>query len=171
MKGTSAFILFVVVFFATTLPSRGQEVSDFDEIVDFSITLKDLHTLAAETSSNSQTRSNVNVDEFPLLLIDGYIASTVVHQDTEEAFSATIELIDGEWQELDQVNAYRARLVAEGEAFRERIPSRPPSSPRNDEILAGRRGIALVRLQSFQTDTVSGNPIAVLEILRFRVTR
>ncbi|MFW5994867.1 MAG: hypothetical protein ACOCRN_02060 [Spirochaetia bacterium] len=199
MKGKSALMLSVVVFFAASIASPAQEdaageqqdvarrqlVSAFDEIVDFSMTLEDLHTLARErssgssassngsngTSSDSQARTNVNIDEFPLLLIDGYIASTVVHQDSEEAFSATIELVDGEWEGLDEVHAYRARLLAEGDAFRERIPSRPPSSPGDDEILAGRRGIALARLQEFRTDPVTGNAIAVLETLRFRITR
>ncbi len=144
------------------LPAGAREISAFDSIVDFSITLRELAEIAAEREAGS-------VADEPLIIVDGYIASVVVTDDTDGSFSADIELVDGEWLDLDEVRAYRAVAVAEGERFRERIPRRPrPSAPR-DHIVAGRHGIAVARLVDIREDEARGGRLPVLEIVHFRV--
>ncbi len=162
MKRHLLSALCVTVAVLLQVPAGAREVTAFDSIVDFSVTLRELAGIAAEREPGSVT-------DGPLIIVDGYIASVVVSDDTEGSFSADIELVDGEWLDLDEVRAYRAIAVAEGERFRERIPRRPPPSPPRDSIVAGRHGIAVALLVDIREDEARGGRIPVLEIVHFRV--
>ncbi len=145
------------------LPAGAREAETFDSIVDFSITLRELAEVAAEREPGSVT-------EQPLVVVDGYIASVVVTDDSDGSFSADIELVDGEWFDLEDVRAYRAVVVVAGEDFRERVPRRAPPSPPRDHIVAGRHGIVVAQLVEIREDEARGGRLPVLEVMHFRVS-
>lgn len=109
-----------------------------------------------------------DVPRLPLLLVDGYIASTTITDESEDSFQAQVEMVAGEWDGLSEVHAYRVQLILPGEEFRSRVPARPPRDPGRDQIMAGRRGIAVARLIDFIEDPVSGHRMPQLEVLYFR---
>lgn len=147
----------------THVPVGAGEVTTFDSIVDFSVTLRELADIATERGPGAVT------DE-PLIIVDGFIASVVMTDEAEGSFAADVELVDGEWLDPHEVRAYRAIAVVAGEHFRERIPRRPPPSPPRDHIVAGRHAIAVARLVGIREDETRGGMIPVLEVVHFRVS-
>ena len=122
-----------------------------DEPVDFSITLADLHR-AAESGDDR------NIPSDRALAIDAEVGSVTVRADTEEQFTAEVELIGGSWLGERKVELYRAYALFDGTRYRDLFSRR--SSTR---IQAGDRILILAKYLGIGVDYDEKTPIAVVE--------
>ncbi len=155
-----------VALFAITIASvsaLSAQRLELDGPIDFSLTLKELSRIARVDSDRA-------VDHESYVVVDGFVSAALVTRRTDDDFRATIDLIGGEWEALEEVHTHQGRFLVEGDQFRERIFERPPRSPDSEAIIPGRRAVIIGRLLRFEDDQLSGRRIPVLEAQAVRIT-
>ena len=109
---------------------------DFDSVVDFSLTLKNLAD-AAEGKA-----------PFPsgkLLVLDGTVSDVNVISKDEATFKVRIELITGEWIGMEDVKSYSCYVDFTGSDFFKVFPARPPRSATRDVVQLNSRVVIVGR--------------------------
>jgi hypothetical protein len=91
--------------------------SDFDRIVDFSVTLKSL--AAAATGA-------VPVPTDRMVILSGTVSDVTILDSKEATFKVRVELITGEWIGTDEVKSYTCSVDFAGPEFFKVFPARPP---------------------------------------------
>lgn len=142
----------------------GAQKLGLDAPIDFSITLQDLSEMAAADGDRE-------ADYESYVVLEGYISATIVAERTEERFRAYVDLVQGEWEDLEQVRTHQGRLVVEGNDYQDRVFDRPPRNPSPDDIIPGRRALAVARLIRFDTHPTSGRTVPVMETVALRIVR
>jgi hypothetical protein len=122
-----------------------------DGPVDFSVTLADLHRAAASGDDRG-----IPADRS--LAIDGEVGSVTVRADTEDQFTAEVELIGGSWIGETKVELYRAYALFDGTRFRDLFSRRSAG-----RIQAGDRILILAKYLGIGVDYDETTPIAVIE--------
>jgi hypothetical protein len=105
----------IILLFGLNLSALDQK--DFDKVVDFSVTLKELHELV-------QNKNFTPAAFTKYFIISGSVASINPINPAEENFLAELETVNGEWKNLDSVAMYKAFVYVQGRDFYRRIPSR-----------------------------------------------
>ncbi len=118
MKVAAWFLLAVLL--ASPLSAATPE--EFDSVVDFSTTLKDL-------SQQVQSDGGASVDPNRYLILEGTVASIMIADPNPDSYVAVVELVRGEWIGLEQINLFRVYVIMEGPTFAERLPLRMPRDP------------------------------------------
>ncbi|MFO8064350.1 MAG: hypothetical protein ACQETQ_01175 [Spirochaetota bacterium] len=117
--------------------------ADFDEVVAFEQTLKSLAL---------SVRGEVDPPpEDTALIFDGIISGVRVIEPEEDGFRARIEVVSGEWRELEEIMLYKAYVEISGPDFFRRVPSRANREPSGGVLEANRR---VVVAGSFAGETV-----------------
>ncbi len=142
-------------FAAGNAPSAVSENSP----VSFKTTIADLHR-AAQSGDDSR------IPQDRLLLIDAEIGSITNRADTDEAFTAEVELIGGAWNGEDRIDLYRAYAIFDSPKFRDAFSRRSAG-----RLLAGDRIIVLCRYVGIGVDYDETTPVAVLEAFDLRRTQ
>lgn len=101
-----------------------------------------------------------------LLIIDAEIGSITGRADTDQAFTAEVELIGGSWNGEERVDLYRAYAVFDDPRFREHFSRRSAA-----RLLPGDRIIVLCRYAGIGVDYDETTPVAVLEAFDLRRTQ
>ena len=149
MKRTVLTIALAVAFSTALFAQKA--VAPADEPVAFDITLADLHRAAASGDDR-----NIPADR--ALAIDAEVGSVTVRADTDDTFTAEVELIGGTWLGEKKVELYRAYAVFDGTRYRDLFSRR--SAPR---VQAGDRILILAKYLGIGVDYDEKTPIAVIE--------
>ena len=110
--------------------------SEFDRVVDFSVSLK---TVAAAASSGAA------LPEGRLFVLDGTVSDVSVLDKEQASFRARIELISGEWIGTEDVKSYSCWIEFSGPAFFKSFPARAPKDPTPDMVFLNSRLLVVVR--------------------------
>jgi len=138
-------------------------LDDFDSVVDFSVTLKELAGADEAAARAYGLKSRY-------LILDGTVTSIQFLEPEEEGFRAQLELVAGEWVGLEEVRSYRCRVLFEGRRFFRLLPRRVPRNPDasvivpNDRVLVVARALRLVQEQGEE-------PVWLLEGVHARPVR
>jgi hypothetical protein len=119
-------LLAVVLLASIPLYMFGQSVEDFNRVVDFDISIRELALAAAEE----------NMEALPdkLVIIDGTVASRLLIDGNPETYVGQLELVGGEWIGVEDVVTYRCYLLLEGPRFANAIPARRSRTKNPAEI-------------------------------------
>jgi hypothetical protein len=136
---------------------------DFDRIVDFSFTIKELNRLPAD-------RIPAFLAAGRLLVLNGTVAGVRFIDNNEESFQVAVELVSGEWLGLEDVQSYRCTVLFRGSRFFPVFPQRAPRNPGQDIVSANDRIlVAASPLEKVTGD--GGEEIWILEGLHVRRLR
>jgi hypothetical protein len=119
--------------------------------VAFSITLADLNRAAASGDDRA-------IPAGKALVIDAAIGSITLRVDTDERFTAEVELIGGAWRDEDAVELYRAYALFDGLRYRDLFSRRSAT-----RLQAGDRILVLGRYLGIGMDYDEATPVAVIE--------
>lgn len=133
--------------------------SDFDGVVDFSVSLK---TVAAAAAGGPALPAD------KLFVLDGTVSELTVLESEAERFRARIELLAGEWLGTDDVKSYACYVEFAGPAFARSFPARAPQNPPADVVVLGSRLLVVAR-PARVTATLQGERRMLMEGLYFRV--
>jgi len=137
----------------------GQTLEDFNEVVDFSISIRELATAAA----------NNDMAALPdrLVIIQGSVASRLVIDANAESYIGQLELVGGEWLGVEDVVTYRCFLLLEGPRFANTIPARRTRNKHPDEIDLNSRILVVGEFLGL-FDMENGTTVPVLNALHIR---
>lgn len=129
----------IVVFVFLCIPCFifGQTFEDFNSVIDFETTMRELDTIAATG----------NPDALPakFVVIDGVVASRVVANSNPEEFVGELHLVGGEWLGVEEVVRYECILIIAGPEFASAIPARRSRRANPDEIELNTRILAVAK--------------------------
>lgn len=128
--------------------------SDFDKIVEFSTSLKNLEQ--SEFLENGK-----------LLLLNGTISNLQFLDKKRDSFKVMVEMVAGEWIGLEEVRSYHCFVLFAGEEFFSVFPNRKPKNPSSEMIFLNDR-ILLLAKASPSTEEMREQGIWLLEGLHVR---
>jgi len=114
----------------------GLSRADFEKVVDFSITLKDL---AAVAEGHESLPSN------KLVVLSGTVSDVNVIGKDAASFRVRIELIMGEWIGTEDVKSYTCYVDFSGSEFFAVFPPRPPRTHAPGTVVIDSRVIVVGR--------------------------
>jgi hypothetical protein len=135
--------------------------TEFDRIVDFSVTLKTLSDAAAGRAAPGAGR---------LALLEGAVSEIVVLDDRPGSWTVRVELMAGEWVGVDEVRGYRCWVTFSGSAYADVFPGEAPDEPSPSYIPLHTRVLVLGRPLS-PVVTPLGERVMTVEGLAVRVSR
>ncbi len=150
-KRIGATMLLAALLLLGPLAAGGEERSGFDQVVDFSVTLKTL----AENADNPQAEF---VRQGKFLILNGTVSNIRLLSPEPAGFRAEVELVLGEWAGLEEVHSYRAYVLFEGPQFYRQFPKKKsPSAPPqaigvNDRVIVVARALELISVEPDRTD-------------------
>jgi hypothetical protein len=140
----------VLVLMIWTTAAFCIDAGDFDEVADFSVTVKTLSRLDESAASAYGL-----MDRF--LLLDGIVTNILVLDANEENYLVQIELVSGEWIGMDEVRSYSCWVLFSGPRFAGVFPTRVSRKPppgvitSNDSILIVAKPLQTVEIDEGQT--------------------
>jgi hypothetical protein len=141
--------------------ASAQTRTEFDRIVDFSVTLKTLSDVAAGRAALGAGR---------LVLIEGTISEIVVLDDRPGSWTVRVELMAGEWISVDEVRGYRCWVTFAGPAYADVFPGEAPDEPSASYLPLHARVLVLGRPLS-PVVTPLGERVMTVEGLAVRASR
>lgn len=137
----------------------GQSFEEFNGIVDFETTMRELDR-AAETG---------NPDALPsrFVVIDGVVASRVVVNSNPDEFVGELRLVGGEWIGVEEVVRYECVLIITGPEFASAIPARRSRRANPDEIELNTRILAVAKALGLY-EREDGSIVPVLQAFQVR---
>ncbi len=141
--------------------ASAQSRTEFDRIVDFSVTLKTLSDAAAGRGAPGAGR---------LALLEGTVSEIVVLDDRPGSWTVRVELMAGEWISVDEVRGYRCWVTFAGPAYAEVFPGEAPDEPSASYIPLHARVLVLGRPLS-PVATPLGERVMIVEGLAVRASR
>ena len=135
--------------------------SDFDRVVDFSVSLK---TVAAAADGKAA------LPEGKLFLLDGTVSDVSILDKEQGSFRARIELITGEWIGTEDVKSYSCWIEFSGPAFFKLFPARAPKDPTPDMVFLNSRLLVVARTIGVTTSH-QGEKRMLMEGLSTRVIK
>ena len=147
----NAFAALFLVFLPLLI--FGQTIEDFNDVVDFDITLGKLARAAAVEDREALPNR--------LIIVDGAVASRLVIDANPETYMGQIELVGGEWLGVEEVVTYRCFLLLEGPRFADAIPARRSRIKNPDEIEMNSRIMVVAEYMGL-FDMDDGTTVAVL---------
>ena len=153
-RAVAAFLFFVAPFMAVS-----QTIQEFNEIVDFETTLKELY--------NAATAGQITAIPGSFYIIEGAVASRAVVRTSQEDFLGELELIGGEWDGVETAYMFRCVIQLEGPEFYAAIPQRRSRTANPAEITLNSRILIVGKLIGLR-DYAGGAPIPVLRAFHIR---
>ena len=139
------------------------EIGDFDEVLDFSVTVKTLSRLDEATA-----KAYGLMDRF--LLLDGTVTNIMVLDGSEENYLVQVELVSGEWIGLEEVRSYSCWILFSGSHFASIFPARVPRNAPAGVITANDK-ILVVAIPLQTVEIAEGETAWVLEGIHVRLLR
>lgn len=113
--------------------------TDFDKVVDFSVTLRELN-------QRLDSENTLKLDDKKFIVIYGTVSSISFLNRKKDTFKARLELVSGEWIGLSDVKSYRAYVDFEGSAFYSSIPVRTPRTPNSKAVVKDSRVLIIAKI-------------------------
>jgi hypothetical protein len=122
MKSMGAITAFfsVMMLTGTVGPTFGISTADFNNVVNFSVTLDDLSRMANEGSATLPMNR--------LVILTGDVESIDVLDPARGGFRAEVNLVNGVWHSVDAISLYRCIVTLTGPEFAAQIPSQSGAS-------------------------------------------
>jgi len=138
MRRLTFFLLFLSVFF--TIQNAGALTkTDFDSVVDFSVTLRKLsYALKADTSVK------INPEKF--IVAYGTVTSVSFLNRKKDTYKVRLELVSGEWIGLEDVKSYRVYVDFEGPDYYSIIPARRPRTIGSKVVVKDSRVLIVAKI-------------------------
>ena len=124
----------VVLLVAAAAAGFGLSRADFQRVVDFSITLKDLAAVAEGRESLPAGK---------MVILNGTVSDVNVISKDEGSFRVRIELITGEWIGTEDVKSYTCYVDFTGPEYFKTFPARPPREPVPGTVVINSRVIVV----------------------------
>jgi hypothetical protein len=150
------FFAIITICALATVVHAESAVAVADQPVAFAVTLADLHRAAASGDDRA-------VPGGKALVIDAEIGSITLRVDTDERFTAEVELIGGAWRGEEEIELYRAYALFDGLRYRELFSRRSAT-----RLQAGDRILVLGRYLGIGIDYDEATPVAVIEAAALR---
>jgi hypothetical protein len=131
------------------------DAGDFDEVVDFSVTVKTLSQLDEATATAYGL-----MDRF--LLLNGTVTNILVLDANEESYLVQVELVSGEWIGLDEVRSYSCWVLFSGPHFAGVFPARAPRNP-PPGVIGANQTVLIVAVPLQTVEIAEGETAWVLE--------
>jgi hypothetical protein len=124
--------------------------SDFDRIVDFSMTLKGLD------QGSGGSRADL-VQQGKLLILNGTVSNIRILSPEPEGFQVQLELVLGEWIGLEEVRSYRCSVLFQGPEYAPLFPRKKSgvsgaAIETNTRVLVVARALEPVSVEKDRTD-------------------
>lgn len=168
MDRLSTLVVVLIVVAATafgqdsaTTPQEIMPAQEFDRRLDFHSTLEKLNNLIQEEQSIESVANRIVI--FPAT-----VRNVVVYEPEPQNFYAELELVTGEWKQIDAVSLYRGYLILIGPYFAETVTQRPPRDPAPDLIYEGKRVLVAGQVAEIGPDD-EGNPVPIIVAYDLRV--
>jgi hypothetical protein len=126
--------------------------SDFDRIVDFSVTLKGL--AAAATGS-------VPLPTGRMVFLSGTVDDVTILDATEATFKVRIEMITGEWIGVEDVKSYACYVEFSGSEFFKTFPARAPRTATPGVIASNSRVLVVGKPVGIVTTPLGAKQVLV----------
>ena len=138
MRRLTFFLLFLSVFF--TIQNAGALTkTDFDSVVDFSVTLRELsYALKADASVK------INPEKF--IVVYGTVSSVSFLNRKKDTYKVRLELVSGEWIGLEDVKSYRVYVDFEGPDYYRVIPARRPKTIGSEVVVKDSRVLIIAKI-------------------------
>ena len=149
-------LVIAATFLLAALPGSGIDQAEFDQTVAFSLSLEEMHRQLQENAQEL-------LSEEKAVVLDGVVASVTVLSQDQNNFQALVELVNGEWQGLEEVVMYRTYVVLHGTEFYNRIRSRENREPKGPRIQANARVLVAGRIANIVRGEEEGSLIPVVE--------
>jgi len=162
MKARISPILLLILVI-TVFPIFPQQLETFDRLVDFSITLKDLNLL-------SEARLKEIINDKKLVIINGSVASILIINKEENNFAAELELIQGEWEGIEEVKIFRCIVRLNGAHFAPRLQVQRSREKHPDAIELNSSILVVGKLVEIKNQP-NESPLPVLEGIYIRQIR
>jgi len=155
--GKKVFLLFLFIFVIQFGFSQTNTpiFDEFSAIVDFTVTFEELYR-------HYSLKQGPPVPENKLIIIDGSIASIMVIDPEETSFIGELEVLNGRWVGLEDVEVYKCFVEVKGPNFFSRIPVRRTRKKLPDQIEVNSRVLIIGKITGTRLDN-DGNTIPVLE--------
>ena len=144
------------------LLAAGAFSQEFDRIVDFQKTLKDISLEAALSPPG-------RVAEGKFIILEGSVASRWVVDPSPESYLGEIELVDGEWDGVESVKTYSCIVQFSGSKFVSAIPAGRSKAAASGEIAINSR--VLIAGKVIGVKEVETTRIPVVSAVQFRTIR
>jgi hypothetical protein len=145
----------VLVLMIWTPVAFAIDAGDFDEVVDFSVTVKTLSQLDEATATAYGL-----MDRF--LLLNGTVTNILVLDANEESYLVQVELVSGEWIGLDEVRSYSCWVLFSGPHFAGVFPARAPRNP-PPGVIGANQTVLIVAVPLQTVEIAEGETAWVLE--------
>ena len=137
----------------------GQSLEEFNSIIDFETTMRELDSIA-ETG---------NPDALPakFVVVDGVVASRVVANPDPQEFVGELHLVGGEWIGVEEVVRYECIIIIAGPEFASAIPARRSRRANPNEIALNTRILAVAKALGLY-EREDGSVVPVLQAFHIR---
>jgi hypothetical protein len=156
-------VLAVVLVFIPVPVVYAIDAGDFDDVADFSVTVKTLSQLDEATA-----RAYGLMDRF--LLLNGTVTNILILDASEEDFLVQMELVSGEWIGLEEVRSYSCWVLFSGPRFAPMFPARIPRTP-PPGVIAANDHVLIVAMALQTVEIAEGETAWVLEGIHARTLR
>ena len=156
MKKYTFALLFLFILFNLS----AQMATDFEEQMNFDLSLKDIVLLVESGNSNE-------IDMNQYIVLEGVVSSREVLFADEENFVGMLGLSSGEWEGLENVTMYQCFIQLQGLEFAAMIPARRSRKPNPAEIALNTRILILGQYLGYSEDE-EGNKYPVIEGYKIR---
>jgi len=129
-------LLVSVLLASAAQAATGLTRADFQRIVDFSVTLKDLSAVADGTEPLSTGK---------IVVLNGTVSDVSILGKDQPSFKVRIELITGEWVGTEDVKSYTCYVDFSGPEFFKVFPARAPRTLGPDMVVINSRVIVVGR--------------------------
>ncbi|HOV64080.1 MAG TPA: hypothetical protein PLG43_09395 [Spirochaetia bacterium] len=157
MRKRGCFVLSFLLFLGV-----GAFCQEFDRIVDFEKTLKELSIEAAE-------RPVGKVPPGKYLILEGLVSERWVIDPEPQTFIGEIELVGGEWIGVEAVEMWNCIVQFTGPEFASRIPAGRTRKAAPDEIAINSQVLIAGRLVEIRN--VNGKNVPVVAATHIRAIR
>jgi hypothetical protein len=131
-------------------------IEEFDGVVDFSVTLKELNALQDLDSIGGR-----------FVVITGEVSARQVVDGEEATFVAELEIVDGEWIGAEQILIYRCIVVLEGPEFYGMVPAGRSRTKDPREIDLNSTILVVAEVLGF-TEMTAGEYVPVINAVYLR---
>jgi len=148
-----------MILIASVPVAFGLTRADFERVLDFSITLKDLAAVA---------EGQAGLPSGKLVILSGTVSDVNVIAKDEASFRVRIELITGEWIGTEDVRSYACYVDFSGPEYFKVFPARQPRTPTPGIVSIDSRVIVIGRPVEV-TKTPLGESRVVVEGMFVRI--
>ncbi len=136
--------ILIVLIIMAVMPVFGITIEEFDEIFDFSLTLRDLTEISGIDALSE-------ADSGKFIIISGSVASRAIISSDEQNFIGEIVLVDGTWVGVENVIKYQCIVRFTGLEFSSMIPARRSRRANPDEVVLNSSVLIIGKLAELRT--------------------